>query len=178
MKTIFLQTYHSPCGEILLGSCDGRLCLCDWMTDAGRREAVDKRLHHLLDAAFEPGSSDVTRQASEELDAYFAHRQTAFSVPLLFAGTDFQKRVWSELLTIPYGKTVSYAELAQRVGNPKAVRAVASANRMNALSIFVPCHRVIGSNRQLTGYAGGLQAKAYLLNLEQENMNLFNPYKV
>ena len=155
MKTIFLQTYHSPCGEILLGSCDGRLCLCDWMTDAGRREAVDKRLRHLLDAAFEPGSSDVTRQASE-----------------------FQKRVWSELLTIPYGETISYAELAQRVGNPKAVRAVASANRMNALSIFVPCHRVIGSNRQLTGYAGGLQAKAYLLNLEQENMNLFNPYKV
>lgn len=178
MKTIFLQTYHSPCGEILLGSYDGRLCLCDWMTDAGRREAVDKRLRHLLDAAFEPGSSDVTRQASEELDAYFAHRQTAFSVPLLLAGTDFQKRVWNELLTIPYGETVSYAELAQRVGNPKAVRAVASANRMNALSIFVPCHRVIGSNRQLTGYAGGLQAKTYLLNLEQENMNLFNPYKV
>lgn len=173
MKTILLQPYHSPCGEILLGSYDGQLCLCDWLTDAGRRKTVDEHLQRLLDATFEMCPSDVTRQAADELDAYFAQQRTAFSIPLLLAGTDFQKRVWSELLNIPYGETVSYAELARRVRNPKAVRAVASANRMNALSIFVPCHRVIGSNHQLTGYAGGLQAKAYLLNLEQKNRNLF-----
>lgn len=82
-----------------------------------------------------------------------------FDVPLLFVGTDFQKTVWNELLNIPFGTTVSYGEMARRIGMPKAVRAVANANGANAMSIFVPCHRVIGSNRSLTGYGGGLEAK-------------------
>ena len=89
-----------------------------------------------------------------------------FDVPLLFVGTDFQKTVWNELLNIPFGTTVSYGEMARRIGMPKAVRAVANANGANAMSIFVPCHRVIGSNRSLTGYGGGLEAKRKMLELE------------
>ena len=94
------------------------------------------------------------------------HLKKGLDVPLLFLGTDFQKRVWRELLDIPYGTTVSYVEMARRIGMPKAVRAVANANGANIISIFAPCHRVIGSNHSLTGYRGGLEAKRALLALE------------
>ena len=88
-------------------------------------------------------------------------------MPVLFAGTDFQKKVWDTLLTIPFGNTVSYREIARRIGMPKAVRAVANANGANSISIFVPCHRLIGSDNTLTGYGGGLDAKEFLLKLEK-----------
>ncbi|WP_302027335.1 methylated-DNA--[protein]-cysteine S-methyltransferase, partial [uncultured Duncaniella sp.] len=87
-------------------------------------------------------------------------------IPLLFVGTEFQKRVWNELLTIPYATPLSYGELARRIGMPSAVRAVANANGANAISIFVPCHRIIGTDRSLTGYGGGLPAKRHLLDVE------------
>ena len=87
-------------------------------------------------------------------------------MPLLFVGSDFQKSVWQMLLEIPYGQTISYGEMARRIGIPKAVRAVANANGANAISIFAPCHRIIGSDRSLTGYGGGLEAKKFLLELE------------
>ena len=109
----------------------------------------------------------------KELNEYFAGERRAFDLPIQFAGSDFQCRVWSELMKIPYGTTISYAELARRIGNSKAVRAVASANATNQISIFVPCHRVIGSNRKLTGYGGGLDAKQALLSLENPENNLF-----
>ena len=101
------------------------------------------------------------------MDEYFLKRRKHFDIPLLFAGTDFQKQVWQSLLTIPYGQTLSYGALAANIGCPKAVRAVANANGANALSIFVPCHRVIGGNRSLTGYGGGVEAKRFLLDLER-----------
>lgn len=113
------------------------------------------------------GTSVVIEEAAAQLDEYFAGRRSTFSVPLVFAGTDFQKRVWNELLKIQYGETVSYGEMARRIGKSEAVRAVANANAANALSIFAPCHRVIGSNRSLTGYAGGLDTKRRLLILEK-----------
>ena len=94
-----------------------------------------------------------------------------FDIPLLFVGTDFQKRVWKLLLKIPYGQTISYGTMAEKLGNPQAIRAVANANGANAISIFAPCHRVIGSNNSLTGYGGGLNAKKYLLQLEQEQQS-------
>lgn len=90
----------------------------------------------------------------------------SLNTSLLFAGTDFQKKVWNELMRIPYGVTISYKDLARRIGMPSAVRAVANACGTNALSIFVPCHRVIGHNASLTGYAGGLPTKQYLLTME------------
>lgn len=157
--------YDSPCGPLTLGSLGDRLCLCDWQVE-GHSDRVGSRLRHRLSAEFVEASSEVTSRAARELDEYFAGQRKAFDLPLLFAGTAFQKAVWSELLHIAYGETLSYAELALRLGMPRAVRAVANANGANALSLFVPCHRVIGSRHTLTGYAGGLAAKEYLLRLE------------
>ncbi|WP_308760076.1 methylated-DNA--[protein]-cysteine S-methyltransferase, partial [uncultured Bacteroides sp.] len=130
------------------------------------RSHVDKRLKRILRAEFEEGTSEVIEQALLQLDEFFAGKRREFDVPLLFVGTDFQKTVWNELLKIPFGKTISYGEMAQRIGLPKAVRAVANANGANSMSIFAPCHRVIGSDRSLTGYGGGLAAKQMLLELE------------
>ena len=113
------------------------------------------------------GGTASTQEAARQLDEYFKGERQAFDLPLVMAGSDFQQRVWQELLKIPYGGTISYGELAKRIGQAQAVRAVANANGANALSIFIPCHRVIGSNRSLTGYAGGLAAKQYLLAWEQ-----------
>lgn len=157
--------YNSPYGVLVLGSFDGRLCLCDWLT--GRRtDNIDKRLKRFLGADFEEGSSAITDEAARQLDEFFDRKRRTFDIPLLFVGTDFQKAVWKELAVIPFGETISYGEMARRIGMPKAVRAVASACGANALSVFVPCHRVIGSDRSLTGYAGGLDAKRRLLGLE------------
>jgi methylated-DNA-[protein]-cysteine S-methyltransferase len=107
-------------------------------------------------------------QALAELAAYFAGRLTAFTVPLRPRGTPFQRAVWDELVAIPYGRTVSYRALAAAVGNPAAVRAVGAANGRNPLPILIPCHRVIGADGSLTGYAGGIEKKQWLLALEQK----------
>lgn len=107
--------------------------------------------------------------ARQQFDAYFAGELLEFDLPLAAQGTEFQQRVWKALCTIPYATTISYAELARRVGNPKASRAVGLANGANPLSIIVPCHRVIGANGSLTGYGGGLKAKQHLLDLEQRH---------
>lgn len=158
--------YHSLCGEMILGSFDGRLCLCDW-ADGRRRIAVDQRLQKMLNANYVEGSSEVIDIAQKQLNEYFLHQRREFDIPLLFVGTDFQKIVWNELLKIPYGATISYGELACRIGMPKSVRAVANANAVNAISIIAPCHRVIGSDGSLTGYGGGLKRKRFLLDLEK-----------
>lgn len=149
----------------MLGSLEDKLCLCDWALER-RRDSIDRRLRKVLQAGYEEKASDVTQEAVRQLEEYFNGKRTVFDVPLLFAGTDFQKRVWHKLLEIPYGTTLSYGELAAQLDMPQAVRAVANANGANAISIFVPCHRVIGSNHSLTGYAGGLDAKKRLLDLE------------
>lgn len=107
-----------------------------------------------------------TDQCKEQLSAYFEARLTTFELTLAPTGTDFQQRVWQELQTIPFGSAVSYSDIAESIGKPTAVRAVGAANGRNPISIIVPCHRVIGSNRSLTGYAGGLARKAWLLEHE------------
>lgn len=162
---ITVKLYVSPIGPLLLGSIDERLCLCDWRTTAHRQQ-IDERLQARLSASFREGTSDVIELAQTQLEDYFSRRRNSFNVPLLFSGTDFQQAVWQELLHIPYGMTISYAELACRIGKPTAVRAVANANNANPISIFVPCHRVIGSNRKLIGYGGGVAIKQELLSLE------------
>lgn len=164
-KTILTRLYDSPCGTLVLGAYGDRLCLCDWLVEK-HRGLADKRLQSVLHAHFEEGTSAVLEQAAAQLDEYFTGQREEFSVPLLFVGTDFQKQVWSELLHIPYGQTISYGEQARRIGKPQAVRAVANANGANPISIFAPCHRVIGSDRSLTGYGGGLDTKRALLKLE------------
>ena len=111
-------------------------------------------------------SNSILDLAEKELNLYFNGKLKRFFVPVKFSGTEFQQRVWEELLKIPFGETISYQEQAQRLGNPKAVRAVANANSRNKISIIIPCHRVIGKDKKLTGYAGGLDKKEFLLNLE------------
>lgn len=164
-RIIVTKRYESPCGAIILGALDDKLCMCDWQNGTNH-DSVTKRLKRILKAEFAEGTSEVIDKAERQLNEYFAGKRKIFDVPLLFAGTDFQKTVWRELLQIPYGTTVSYGEMARRIGMTKAVRAVANANGANAISIFAPCHRVIGSDGTLTGYGGGLETKRMLLELE------------
>lgn len=164
-NTIITYLYESPCGTLLLGSMGDKLCLCDWQTERHHNH-VANRLCRVLNAEFVGGTSLVIENAVSELNEYFAETREEFDIPLLFVGTEFQKKVWDALLSIPFGETVSYAEIARRLSIPKAVRAVANANGANAISIFAPCHRVIGSDHTLTGYGGGIKTKQFLLELE------------
>ena len=163
---IFIQRYQTPCGEMILGSYGDSLCMCNWVNEKhpGR---IDRRLLSTLKAHYVEAPSAITDEARRQLDEYFSHTRKVFDIRLLLTGTEFQKRVWQELTQIPYGQTVSYKKLAENIGHKNAVRAVANANGANAISIFVPCHRVIGSDKKLTGYGGGTEAKLYLLKLEQ-----------
>ncbi|MDE6333423.1 MAG: methylated-DNA--[protein]-cysteine S-methyltransferase [Muribaculaceae bacterium] len=166
MERIITHLYLSPCGELLLGSYGGRLCLCDWHT-APHRHRVAARLRRLLCAEFEEGHSTIIEITAAQLDEYFAMKRRDFDIPLLTAGTAFQKTVWNRLAGIAYGSTVSYGDFAADIGFPKATRAIANACGANAISIILPCHRVTGRNGSLTGYAGGYDAKSYLLELEK-----------
>lgn len=125
-----------------------------------------------IDADWQPDTKGVLARVRRELDAYFAGRLTQFTTGLAFNGTSFQNSVWRQLTRIPYGETISYLELAKRIGNPKAVRAVGLANGANPIAIIVPCHRVIGSNGSLTGFGGGLPTKRALLELEKGQRTL------
>lgn len=172
MNKIYVQNWKSPVGDMMLGSIDDKVCVCDWAKER-RRGMIDRRICRVLGAEYEEGCSPTIEKMIIELKEYFAGERRAFDLPIQFAGTEFQCRVWSELIKIPYGTTISYAALARRIGHPKAVRAVASANATNPISIFVPCHRVIGNDHKLTGYGGGLDAKRALLTLENPDNNLF-----
>lgn len=112
-------------------------------------------------------SDPLLNTAAQQLAEYFRRERQSFALPLLPQGTDFQRAVWQELSNIPYGSTVSYAEIARRIGRPNACRAVGQANGRNPLPIFLPCHRVIGAGGSLTGYTGGLHIKTFLLKLEK-----------
>ncbi len=163
---IYIQYYKSPVGELVLGEYQGKLCLCDWRYRA-RREQVDEHIRAYFQVKeFELQSTPLLEAAKNQLEEYFQQKRRNFDLPLVFAGSDFQKQVWQYLISIPYGETTNYRSLSVQLGNPKAIRAVASANGANALAIVVPCHRVIGSNGQLVGYAGGIRAKEQLLKLE------------
>ena len=164
-KIVSFQYYDSPCGKIILASVDGNLCLCDW-AEKPCAERNKRRLARLLKADFKEEKSNVLRQAKAQLDEYFVGERRLFDLPLQPVGTDFQKKVWAALREIPYGETRSYKEIAQRVDNLKGIRAVAQAIGANGLCIVIPCHRVIGSDRSLTGFAGGLDAKRMLLRIE------------
>ena len=162
---IKIQYYKSPIGELILGSFNDKLCLADWRYRK-MRKAIDKRLKKSLKAEFIEEPSAIIKKTKTQLLEYFNNKRTTFEVDLLLVGTDFQKTVWKELIAIPYGKTNSYLELSKKLNNVKAIRAVASANGANAIAILVPCHRIIGSDGKLVGYAGGLSVKKKLLLLE------------
>ncbi|MFT3990279.1 MAG: methylated-DNA--[protein]-cysteine S-methyltransferase [Luteolibacter sp.] len=158
--TLFSKTVESPVGELTLVANGHSLVAILWGNDDPDRI----QLGPLEEAPSHP----ILKQTARQLDDYFAGKLKQFTVPLDFIhGTGFQKKVWTALTTIPFGETRSYAQIAAQIGNPKAVRAVGAANSKNPISIIAPCHRVIGSNGKLTGFAGGLEAKALLLKLEQ-----------
>ena len=162
---INLHRFAVSYGEIVLASVGDELCLCDW----SRQACAARNLHLIqrnLNAEFEEAPSEVICRAQEQLEAYFACELKDFSLPLRLVGTPFQKRVWEELMRIPYGELTTYKAVAQRVGNAKGVRAVAQAIGANRLGIIVPCHRVVGSDGSLTGFASGLETKRMLLTLE------------
>ncbi|MFV1976338.1 MAG: methylated-DNA--[protein]-cysteine S-methyltransferase [Candidatus Scalindua sp.] len=170
MKQINCQYFQSPFGEIVLGSFDNKLCICDWRFRK-MRDRIDNRIENGLKTKFVEHNSEILEETIQQLDEYFSYKRKIFDIPLLMVGTDFQKSVWNGLLKIPFGKTSSYLELAENIANSNSIRAVASANGANAISIIIPCHRVIGSNGKLVGYAGGLKAKEKLLNLENDLFN-------
>ena len=162
---IKIQYHKLPIGELILGSFNNQLCLADWHYRK-MRSAIDKRLKKSLQAKFVEETSPIIEKTKIQLTEYFNQQRKQFDIDLLFIGTDFQKSVWNELIKIPFGKTNSYLELSKKLNNVKAIRAVASANGSNAISIIVPCHRIIGSDGKLVGYAGGLPIKKKLLQLE------------
>ena len=155
----YYATVSSPVGDLLLVS-DGKDLI---------RVSMEKQKFaaEIGEDWIEKNDVPVLKLAAEQLKSYFAGLLDHFDLPLAFRGTEFQNKVWSELTKIPYGQTISYGELARRVGNPQASRAVGLANGKNPLAIVVPCHRVIGANGTLTGYGGGLPRKKKLLELEQ-----------
>jgi len=157
MSQVF-KTMKSPVGELTLVGSDQGLAAVLWENDDPSRVR--------LGAATEDRTHPVLVQAQQQLEEYFAGKRRTFSVKLAAAGTEFQNQVWRALRTIPFGETRSYGEIADQIGKAKAVRAVGAANGRNPISIIVPCHRVIGANGKLTGFAGGLEVKAQLLALE------------
>ena len=163
---------ETPLGLMYACATDRGVCLLEFYD----RKKIDTQFESLkkhLAINILENETPILKNLKIELLEYFAGKRQNFSVPLHLVGGDFQKKVWNELLKIPFGKTVSYKQLAENVGNSKAVRAVANANAANKIAVIVPCHRVIGSNGSLTGYAGGLDRKLNLLKLEGKDNGLF-----
>ena len=150
-------TADSPVGKLTLSS-DGE-ALCALRFGEGGHDAPD----------------EIIKKALCELDEYFAGRRTVFDIPLRPSGTEFQRAVWTALVSIPYGQTRSYADIAAAVGSPLACRAVGMANHRNPIAVIIPCHRVIGKDGSLTGYAGGTDIKKYLLGLEKNTASAEAP---
>jgi methylated-DNA-[protein]-cysteine S-methyltransferase len=146
----FSTMFHSPVGPFVLEGDDSRL------TRLGFGEPVSRQ-----------GDAESVASAAIQLEEYFAGDRTEFDLDLELDGTPFERRVWEEVRAIPYGETATYAEIAERIGSPKACRAVGRANGRNPIAVIVPCHRVIGSDGTLTGYAGGIELKRTLLDLER-----------
>ncbi|HKV62251.1 MAG TPA: methylated-DNA--[protein]-cysteine S-methyltransferase [Candidatus Acidoferrum sp.] len=162
MSEVYYTRFESPVGPLLLAGDAKALRLVSF--EGGKRSVPAQSGWKQNRAAF----AEVIRQ----LQAYFRGELQEFDLPLAMEGTAFQLRVWNELRAIPYGETISYAQLAGRIGNPKAIRAVGSANGSNPIPIIVPCHRVIGSDGSLTGFGGGLPTKKMLLELENKQLSL------
>lgn len=153
----FTAYYHSPIGVLRI---------------SGTEHYIGE-IHYLNE---QPPDAPITlnpliQQCIEQLIEYFQGLRRQFNIPVSQPGTDFQQKVWSELIAIPYGRTISYMDLAKRLGDPKVIRAAATTNGKNQLAILVPCHRVIGTKNDLVGYAGGLKRKKWLLQLENKTAN-------
>lgn len=179
--------YNSPIGNLLLTACGDKLSGLEFIEKASNNgidinisnqknnELIDSSINEVkhpqntMNSSNPASDSQILSEAINQLDEYFAGKRTVFELPLYFDGTEFQKSVWQELTKIAYGKIASYKDIATALGNPKAVRAIGGANNKNPIGIIVPCHRVIGANGDLVGYAGGVWRKKWLLELENVN---------
>lgn len=160
----FSTTLDSPVGALSMLATDRALVALVWRREGHR--------HAPFENAVDDPSHPVLRETTRQLREYFSGQRRTFELELDFRGTDFQRRVWAALRDIPYGETRTYGQIAGQIGNPTAVRAVGAANGRNPISIIAPCHRVIGMSGDLTGFGGGLDAKAYLLALEMPQRQL------
>lgn len=165
--TIHLQQISTPLGHLYAGATDHGICFLEF-TDRIRLEAVLKGVCQALNGVILPGHHAHLQQVEKELNEYFGRRRKTFEVPLHMTGTPFQQKAWNALIQIPYGFTRSYKEQAATLQKPEAIRAVGTANGQNKIAIVIPCHRLVGSNGSLNGYAGGIVRKDWLLKLEKE----------
>ena len=165
MPTILYNYLQSPLGKIELSSNENAILSCKFFDKIGITKNENKST-----------DSDLFNETKKQLTAYFNSDLKDFNLPLQFIGSDFQKKIWTELLTINFGKTISYLQMAKNLGNYKCIRAAASANGKNPFAIIVPCHRVVGTDGSLTGYSGDLWRKEWLLNHEQKNKQVLLQY--
>ena len=163
----YYRIYEYPIGPFGIAEADGRITHV-FLTDRDDRDAPE---------GYEERETPLIKEAHKQMTEYFKGQRRHFDLPLEFAGTDFQKRVWDALLAIPYGETRSYGEIAAVAGNPKACRAVGMANNRNPIAVICPCHRVIGADGSLVGYGGGLPRKEYLLELECRTLHTTKTFK-
>lgn len=154
-KIIKKFSYQTPVGKLYIAEKDAKICRVSFYDDVLAKVC----------------KTDLIEETNRQLSQYFSGKRRYFDIPLLLEGTEFQKKVWMCLLKIGYGQTVSYKDVAQMIDCPKAYRAVGNANNKNNIMIIIPCHRVVGNNGSLIGYAGGLNIKKYLLDFEQKQLN-------
>ena len=166
-KMIKTTTIETPIGEMAAAATKEGICLLEF-TSRPALESEFNKLALSFNETVKSGSNKHLRALKKQLKEYFRGKRKEFSLPLITPGSDFQLAVWDELRKIPYGKTISYLELAKSIKNPGAVRAVAAANGSNRISIIIPCHRVIGSDGNLIGYGGGLDKKRWLIDHESK----------
>jgi len=157
----------TPLGKMFAASTNKGICMLTFYNEQTIQKQI-KKLKKFFDGDIMPAQNQHFAVLKKELDEYFEGKREVFEVPLQLVGTPFQQKVWKILMAIPYANTISYQEQAGLINNIKAVRAVANANAQNMIAILIPCHRVIGKNGKLTGYAGGLDKKEFLLNLEEK----------
>ena len=162
---MYFCRYPSPLGNLILAEEEDAIVYCQW------EDTIDKQMITMWEEDKELNSMLLT-EACCQLTEYFTHKRKTFNLPIRLKGTPFQQIVWDGLLQIPYGETLSYAELARRIGRNKAARAVGNANHHNPLMIIMPCHRVVTSNGEISGYAGGAARKAWLLEKEKGHNKL------
>ncbi|MFM2386641.1 MAG: Methylated-DNA--protein-cysteine methyltransferase, inducible [Bacteroidota bacterium] len=165
VNTIAIQYFKCKYGELIIGCFEEQLVLCDWRYRR-MRQAIDARVQKFCNSTYQEHATALHTETIAQLEAYITKQLTVFDLPLLLAGSPFQQKVWQALLQVPYGKTSTYMQQANVLGDAKAIRAVATANGANAISIIVPCHRIIGSDGSMVGYAGGTNVKKQLLALE------------
>lgn len=161
---MFYKIYDFEIGRILIVENEDYIIKVEFLND--KTYALDEKI-------FKAGTKKETlliKKTKQELMEYFKMKRKIFDIPIKLDGTEFQVKVWTELLKLPYGKTCSYLDIAKKIGNPNAARAVGMANNKNKIQIIIPCHRVIGSNKKLIGYAGGIKVKEKLLKLEKDNL--------